>query len=159
MNIPNKVFWLSHHHYDTFLPLEIKKGKIDFEEEGLLITFYADLLGEIKKLAVPLEPAIEESVFFDRKIKPIDIETSELDKYIGDFKFMENTCKTYIKNDDLYVFISGQPEYKLKPINKDLFSLVVQESFKVKFDINKRGEVSHLSFVQPNGTFKYKKAK
>ena len=159
MNIPNKVFWLSHHHYDTFLPLEIKKGKIDFEEEGLLITFYADLLGEIKRLAVPLEPAIEESVFFDRKIKPIDIETSELDKYVGDFKFMENTCKTYIKNDDLYVFIPGQPEYKLKPIDKDLFSLVVQESFKVKFDINKRGEVSHLSFVQPNGTFKYKKAK
>ena len=157
MNIPNKVFWLSHHHYDTFLPLEIKKGKIDFEEEGLLITFYADLLGEIKRLAVPLEPAIEESVFFDRKIKPIDIETSELDKYVGDFKFMENTCKTYIKNDDLYVFIPGQPEYKLKPIDKDLFSLVVQESFKVKFDINKRGEVSHLSFVQPNGTFKYKK--
>jgi len=159
MNIPKKAFWLSHHHYDTFLPLEIKKGKIDFEEEGLLITFYADLLGEIKRLAVPLEPAIEESVFFDRKIKPIDIETSELDKYVGDFKFMENTCKTYIKNDDLYVFIPGQPEYKLKPIDKDLFSLVVQESFKVKFDINKRGEVSHLSFVQPNGTFKYKKSK
>ena len=159
MNIPKKAFWLSHHHYDTFLPLEIKKGKIDFEEEGLLITFYADLLGEIKRLAVPLEPAIEESVFFDRKIKPIDIETSELDKYVGDFKFMENTCKTYIKYDDLYVFIPGQPEYKLKPIDMDLFSLVVQESFKVKFDINKRGEVSHLSFVQPNGTFKYKKSK
>ena len=57
MKIPNKTFWLSHHHYDTFLPYELKNGKVNIEGEsmmkrqGIFITFSADQLGEIKKLS------------------------------------------------------------------------------------------------------------
>ena len=158
MKIPNKTFWLSHHHYDTFLPYELKNGKVNLEDESVIfITFTADQLGEIKKLSTGLEPAIEEPIYFDRKIKPIDIETSELDKYVGDFKFMKNTCKTYLKEDVLYVFVPEQPEYRLNPIGKHLFSIEKLDGYKIKFDVSENEKVTHISFVQPNGTFKYKK--
>ena len=158
MKIPNKTFWLSHHHYDTFLPYELKNGKVNLEDESVIfITFSADQLGEIKKLSTGLEPAIEEPIYFDRKIKPIDIETSELDKYVGDFKFMKNTCKTYLKEDVLYVFVPEQPEYRLNPIGKHLFSIEKLDGYKIKFDVSENEKVTHISFVQPNGTFKYKK--
>ena len=158
MKIPNKTFWLSHHHYDTFLPYELKNGKVNLENESVIfITFSADQLGEIKKLSTGLEPAIEEPIYFDRKIKTIEIETSKLDKYVGDFKFMKNMCKTYLKDDVLYVFIAGQPEHKLNPIGKHLFSFEKLEGYKVKFDVSKNEKVTHISFIQPNGTFRYKK--
>tara|TARA_B100000768_G_scaffold179414_1_gene197031 strand:+ start:324 stop:2111 length:1788 start_codon:yes stop_codon:yes gene_type:complete len=158
MKIPTKTFWLSHHHYDTFLPYELKNGKVNLEDESVIfITFSADQLGEIKKLSTGLEPAIEEPIYFDRKIKTIEIETSELDKYVGDFKFMKNMCKTYLKEDVLYVFIAGQPEHKLNPIGKHLFSFEKLEGYKVKFDVSKNEKVTHISFIQPNGTFRYKK--
>ena len=158
MKIPNKTFWLSHHHYDTFLPYELKNGKVNLEDESVIfITFSAGQLGEIKKLSTGLEPAIEEPIYFDRKIKPIDIETSELDKYVGDFKFMKNTCKTYLKEDVLYVFVPEQPEYRLNPIGKHLFSIEKLDGYKIKFDVSENDKVTHISFVQPNGTFKYKK--
>ena len=163
MRVPNKTFWLSHHHYDSFLPYNLKNGKIDineesvFERERVLITFYADQLGEIKKLGLPFEPAIDEPIYFERKIKTIEIKTSELDKYVGDFEFMKNTCKIYLKDEALYVFVSGQPEYKLNPIGKHLFSFEKLEGYKVKFDVSKNEKVTHISFIQPNGTFKYKK--
>ena len=158
MKIPNKTFWLSHHHYDTFLPYELKNGKVNLEDESVIfITFSADQLGEIKKLSTGLEPAIEEPIYFDRKIKTIEIEASELDKYVGDFKFMKNMCKTYLKDDVLYVFIAGQPEHKLNPIGKHLFSFEKLEGYKVKFDVSKNEKVTHISFIQPNGTFRYKK--
>ena len=158
MKIPNKTFWLSHHHYDTFLPYELKNGKVNLEDESVIfITFSADQLGEIKKLSTGLEPAIEEPIYFDRKIKPIDIETSELDKYVGDFKFMKKTCKTYLKEDVLYVFVPEQPEYRLNPIGKHLFSFEKLDGYKIKFDVSENEKVTHISFVQPNGTFKYKK--
>ena len=158
MKIPNKTFWLSHHHYDTFLPYELKNGKVNLEDESVIfITFSADQLGEIKKLSTGLEPAIEEPIYFDRKIKTIEIETSELDKYVGDFKFMKNMCKTYLKDDELYVIVPKQPEYKLNPIGKHLFSFEKLEGYKVKFDVSKNEKVTHISFIQPNGTFRYKK--
>ena len=158
MKIPNKTFWLSHHHYDTFLPYELKNGKVNLEDESVIfITFSAGQLGEIKKLSTGLEPAIEEPIYFDRKIKTIEIETSELDKYVGDFKFMKNMCKTYLKDDELYVIVPKQPEYKLNPIGKHLFSFEKLEGYKVKFDVSKNEKVTHISFIQPNGTFRYKK--
>ena len=158
MKIPNKTFWLSHHHYDTFLPYELRNGQVNLEDESVtFITFSADQLGEIKKLSTELEPAIDEPIYFDRKIKTIEIETSELDKYVGDFKFMKNMCKTYLKDDVLYVIVPEQPEYKLNPIGKHLFSFEKLEGYKVKFDVSKNEKVTHISFIQPNGTFKYKK--
>ena len=158
MKIPNKTFWLSHHHYDTFLPYELRNGQVNLEDESVtFITFSADQLGEIKKLSTELEPAIDEPIYFDRKIKTIEIETSELGKYVGDFKFMKNMCKTYLKDDVLYVIVPKQPEYKLNPIGKHLFSFEKLEGYKVKFDVSKNEKVTHISFIQPNGTFKYKK--
>ena len=159
MDFPIKKYWLSHHHYDTFKPYELVKGKVDLSEElsSFMVTFYADQSGEIKSLTIPLEPALEQPIFFDRKIKTIEIEDSQLNKYVGDYKFLNSECKTYIKNDVLYVFLAGQPEYKLNPIDEHLFSFEKLEGFKVKFDVNEKGKVTHLSFLQPNGTFKFKK--
>jgi len=61
------------------------------------------------------------------------------------------------KDDVLYVFIAGQPEHKLNPIGKHLFSFEKLEGYKVKFDVSKNEKVTHVSFIQPKGTFKYKK--
>jgi hypothetical protein len=57
----------------------------------------------------------------------------------------------------LYVFVPEQPEYRLNPIGKHLFSIEKLDGYKIKFDVSENEKVTHISFVQPNGTFKYKK--
>ncbi len=157
---PYKKLWLSHYHYDTFLPYEIVNGKIDMEAsyDNFLITFYNDNQGNIVTLTSKFEQALDDPIFFNKKAKEIKIDKENLEKYVGDYKFNSSSgCKTYLKDNVLYVFISGQPEYELYPIEENVFAFKKLKGYKVKFEVNKKDEVTEISFIQPNGTFNAKR--
>jgi len=59
----------------------------------------------------------------------------------------------------LYAFIEGQPEYELVPTEKNKFDLKILKGYSIVFDENDKGEITNLTFVQPNGNFKAKKIK
>ena len=153
---PYKKLWLNHYHYDTFLPYELNEGKVDMEAsyDNFLITFYNNDQGEIINLTSKFEQSIEDPILFKKKLKELEVKKENLEKYVGNYKFNSSSgCKTYLKDDVLYVFVPGQPEYELYPIKEHVFAFKILDGYKVEFKVNKKEKVTEISFIQPNGTF------
>lgn len=86
------------------------------------------------------------------------MEKAELEKYVGEYELAGMTAKFYIKGENtLYLFVPGQPEYELLPLEKHKFALKIVEGYKVEFVEDESGNLTEVLFVQPNGTFKAKK--
>ena len=67
-------------------------------------------------------------------------------------------AKVFLKNENvLYLFVPGQPEYETVPAGNNEFKLKVLSGYSVKFDVNEKGDVTAVNFIQPNGTFKAKR--
>ena len=157
LSSPYKKLWLSHYHYDTFLPYELNEGKVDMEApyDNVLITFYSDNQGEIRRIASQLEKSIKNPIFFDKELKELQVKKENLEKYVGNYKFNSSSgCKTYLKDEVLYVFVPGQPEYELYPVEEHVFAFKILDGYKVEFKVNKNEKVTEILFIQPNGTFK-----
>ena len=157
---PYRKLWLSHYHYDTFLPYELNDEKVDMEAsyDNFLITFYNNNQGEISRIESQFEQSIENPIVFDKKLKELEVEKGNLEKYVGNYKFNSSSgCKTYLKDDILYVFVPGQPEYELYPIEEHVFAFKILDGYKVEFKVNNKGKVTEISFIQPNGTFNAKR--
>ena len=52
------------------------------------------------------------------------------------------------------MFVPGQPEYELVPIETNKFSIKDMAGFVISFEVNDNNEVISLTSSQPNGTFK-----
>ena len=78
----------------------------------------------------------------------------ELEKYMGEYELPGITAKVYLKGTTLFVFVPGQPEYETIAIGNHSFKLKVLDGFSVKFEVTDKNEVTGVSFIQPNGTFK-----
>ena len=83
----------------------------------------------------------------------------ELEKYVGEYELPGVTAKVYLKGTTLFVFVPGQPEYETIAIGDHSFKLKVLDGFSVKFEVTDKNEVTAVSFIQPNGTFKAPKKK
>ncbi len=119
-----------------------------------IILLFVNLKGDIESAAViGIEPAIEKLVF-KRQAVAVAIDKDELQKYVGEYELAGMVAKIYLKEDKLYVFVPGQPEYETVPIGKDEFKFKTLDGFSVRFDVNADGKATAVSFVQPNGTFK-----
>ncbi|MDX5337525.1 MAG: hypothetical protein LPK25_00760, partial [Cyclobacteriaceae bacterium] len=91
--------------------------------------------------------------------KENELSVDDLKKYEGAYLLMGvQEVKIYIKEEKLYAFVPGQPEYELVNIGEHEFNLKVLEGFKVKFE-EKNGEITAVSFIQPNGTFRGERKK
>lgn len=76
----------------------------------------------------------------------------ELQKYAGEYELSSQTMKVYIKNDkNLSVLVPRQPEYELAAIEKDKFGLKTVSGYFVQFNLDEKGNVKELTFIQPNG--------
>ena len=131
LKFPYKKLWLNHYHYDTFLPYELNEGKVDMEVsyDNFLITFYNNDQGEIINLTSKFEQSIENPILFKKKLKELEVKKENLEKYVGKYKFNSSSgCKTYLKDDILYVFVPGQPEYELYPIKEHVFAFKILDS-------------------------------
>jgi hypothetical protein len=154
-NIPIQI---EHYHYDQFKAFPKDPSMED--SEGMLFSFHMDNKGEINKLTVPFEDGVKD-IEFEKEQKVISVNLSELKKYEGEYELAPGmNAKFYTKNEKtLYAFIEGQPEYELAPTDKNKFNLKILKGYSVQFEENEKGEITSVSFIQPNGTFKAPKKK
>lgn len=150
-------FWLKHAYYDIFNVFNIDpKSGIDTTEENSPFQFQMNKAGEISALDIELQPGIK-PISFTRSPKAAKITIDELQKYVGEYELGGITTKVYLKNNTLFVFVPGQPEYETIAAGNHEFKLKVLTGYSVKFDLNDKGVVTGVSFIQPNGTFKAKR--
>lgn len=155
MVLPASRFWLQHFHYDVYRMLD--KTDLEFfdstDESGAKFMFLADENGDIVSASIPLEGT--KPIIFTKSAKMGPLTRDSLVKYTGDYSLNGVIVKVYIKGDNtLYVYVPNQPEYELVPNGRDKFNLKVLKGYSVEFSGNAKGEVSGISFVQPNGVFK-----
>ncbi len=149
-----KKLWLKHYHYDVFAAHEVTAEGIQVDDsDQLLMTFQGNESGEVGKLAVKIEPAID-PIDFKRTPRKIEVNKSELEKYVGEYMLGGMTSKIYLKGGNtLFLFVPGQPEYELFATGTHKFSIKNLEGFKLEFIEGEKG-ISDVNFIQPNGTFK-----
>ncbi|TDK46150.1 serine hydrolase [Algoriphagus formosus] len=144
--------FLEHKDYDTFNMYLIYQGEPN-KDNAFPFQFVSNMTGDISGLKAPFEPALD-PIEFKRTPKENELSIDDLKKYEGAYLLMGvQEVKIYIKEEKLYAFVPGQPEYELVNIGEHEFNLKVLEGFKVKFE-EKDGEIIAVSFVQPNGTFR-----
>ena len=155
--VSNKNFWFKHAHYDVFNVFEIdKKLGIDTTDDNTAFQFQMNRAGEITWVEAELQPGLKPLQFMKTpKAAPVD--SAQLKKYEGEYELGGVTAKVYLKSNVLYVFVPGQPEYETIPAGNHEFKLKVLPGYSVKFEVNDKGDVTALNFIQPNGTFKAKR--
>jgi len=161
IQLKDKSLWLNHFHYDVFDAWMMdKKEKLDtMNQEPLKVQFKMNVSGDIESVSVQLEPSIK-PLEFARVAKEIEVKKDDLSKYVGDYEMAGIVAKFYLKGEKtLYLFVAGQPEYELSPIEKDRFALKIVSGYFVKFAVNDKGEVTDVTFQQPNGNFKVTRKK
>jgi CubicO group peptidase (beta-lactamase class C family) len=152
---PLKKIWLKHYHYDIFQPYEISRKGIDTAENSeLRFNFSTNNMGEIDYISAKLETSVK-AVIFTRQQDVINIDKKILKKYEGEYTIGEVIVKIYTKNDqNLFLFVPGQPESELIPIGTNKFSIKTLDGYKVEFIESETGKVTDVLLIQPNGTFK-----
>lgn len=149
--------FLEHKDYDTFNMYLIYQGEPN-TDNAFPFQFVSNMTGDISGLKAPFEPALD-PIEFKRTPKENELSIDDLKKYEGAYLLMGvQEVKVYIKEEKLYAFVPGQPEYELVNIGEHEFNLKVLEGFKVKFE-EKDGEITAVSFIQPNGTFRGERKK
>ncbi|MBV9989579.1 MAG: serine hydrolase [Chitinophagaceae bacterium] len=151
--------WLRHYHYDIFEPFssDPKDGIDTTDKSNLRYQFQMNTSGEIDAVMVPLEGSLA-PLKFTRSPKAKELTSNELAKYIGDYEISGVTANIYTKGGkSLYLLVPGQPEYELAALGADKFSIKAASGFYLQFALNEKGEVTGLTFMQPNGNFKAKK--
>jgi CubicO group peptidase (beta-lactamase class C family) len=160
VSFPTQEWWLRHYHYDVFTPLDKDpKEGIDTAGQGLRMNFGMDPAGNIINVSLLLEPALNHPIVFVRSSKAQKINVEDLQKYVGEYSFGPQDAKIYVKNDALFLFVAGQPEYELVPVGKDKFTFKALPNFAIQFMLDDKGTVTGLQAIQPNGTFKATKKK
>ena len=159
VNLKRSQFWLRHASYDNFELLNVDRNDgIDTAAAGgTMVQFVLNKSGEIESLECELQGGVK-AILFRRSPRMAPLKAEELKKFVGDYELAGYTAKVYIKNENvLYVFIPGQPEYETIPTGNNEFKLKVLSGYSVKFDVDDKGVVTGVNFIQPNGTFKAKK--
>ncbi|HKL66793.1 MAG TPA: serine hydrolase [Bacteroidales bacterium] len=152
--LPLHKYWLRHHHYDVFEPVEMKENGADTTQNiQLLFNFTSTMAGEISGVKVKMEPTIN-PITFKRTPEIVEVEKETLEKYPGSYDLMGTEIKVYIKDDDkLFVLVPGQPEYELLSTGNNKFSIKVLDGYSVEFVEGKDNKINALKFIQPNGIF------
>ncbi len=156
---PKDTFWLRHYHYDVFEGKDIDKTTgPDTTAGGISLNFRTGVAGKIESIALPMEQSLK-PLEFSFKPKEKTISKEDLEKYVGEYELPGVMAKVYLKGTTLFVFVPGQPEYETIAIGNHSFKLKVLDGFSVKFEVTDKNEVTAVSFIQPNGTFKAPKKK
>ncbi len=152
----NNTLWLRHNNYDIFDILNPTEEIDTAETPQLKFQFQMDFSGEISGFIAPLEQGIKPITFTKTSIaKPITAQ--EMQKYVGEYELSGVRAKVYLKDQTLYVLVLGQPEYETVPIGSDKFSLKILSGYYVQFSPSGDENITEITFIQPNGSFKAKK--
>jgi hypothetical protein len=136
---------LEHWHYDVF------RASVE-PLEGLKLAFFSNLRGDVDRLEVALEPAVE-PIVFDRQAPGSMRDPEFLARFVGEYDLMGMTVEVALRGGDtLTVTVPGQPTYTLVPYRGTEFELAGQEGFGLRFVVTD-GKVAEAVFIQPNGVF------
>ncbi len=149
----SKQLYLKHYHYDVFELFDAKDGKVDTSGDGLKISFATNESGDISNALLKIEPTLD-AISFKHTPKTIDVNAETLKQYVGEYEVSGTTIKIYTKENVLYLFVPGQPEYELIATGEHKFSFKALEGFKVEFKNAEKGIFKEMIAIQPNGTFK-----
>ena len=153
VRIGKNIAYLKQDKYDWFkIYQRDEQGKVD-TSDGFAIEFRTDEGGEINEINAKLEPTVK-TLVFARIPKTIAVQTDSLKKYEGEFMIGPTTLRIFIQNNSLHLFVPGQPEYELVPVEANKFSIKDLAGFVISFEVNDNNEVISLTSSQPNGTFK-----
>lgn len=149
------TWWFKHLQYDIFVPVEKDDtGNFDTTENSDPLQFTMSLSGDIESVSINFEPGIK-PIVFTKTLKAKAISKEQLQEYEGTYNLAGTEIKVYIKGEStLYLFVTGQPEYELVPVDKDKFSIKILKGFSVQFNKDENKKVTELLAIQPNGTFK-----
>lgn len=152
-------FWLKHFQYDIYEGFLTEKGKpVNTEYPSpYRFNFRTNDIGEISELTVPFEPSLDLPLVFKfaPNLPKETISEASLAKYVGKYDLSGMEAKVYTKGQsELYLFITGQPEYLLIPNGPFAFNIKGLNGFKLLFGADTKGVITDVQFIQPNGTFK-----
>lgn len=152
-------FKINHYHFDYFnFAFAAEEADID-EENSMKGLFTINVQGEIESLKLPLEASVDEIVF-KKEIVAINVKKEDLEKLTGDYELSGTIVKVYLRGEKtLMVLVPGQPDYELVPVKENTFNLKILSGYSVKFEKDEKGNITSLSFIQPNGTFKAQRKK
>lgn len=151
----NKQWWLKHYHYDYFEPFQKdKSGSYDTSDHGTQLQFRTNASGDVDGLEIGLEPTLKPFLFV-KTPKAKAVTKEELQKFAGEYLLSGMTLKVYPKGGStLFLFVPGQPEYELVPVDTNKFALKGLNGFTILFNADASGKITELLSIQPNGTFK-----
>jgi CubicO group peptidase (beta-lactamase class C family) len=143
---------LNHWHYDTF------RGDVEDEtlaEVKLFFQFFTDGQGEVDRVTVPFEPAVEPIAF--RKLPPARL---------SDATFLQQLAGTYVMADNpefrmsvtqqgstLTLTLPGQAPYELVPAHGTTFAFKGLSGVHARF-VLEEGKPIELRVIQPAGVFR-----
>ncbi|WP_408032241.1 serine hydrolase [Tenacibaculum xiamenense] len=152
-----RLFYLNHYHYDTFEVVNVRNRKADTLETEFEINFRTNRDGAISEAMIEVAPALD-AIAFKHTPKTLDLNTTTLKQYVGEYEISGMTLKVYTKNNSttLYLFISDdQPEFELSLTAQHKFSFKISgQELKVEFKNVENNLFKELVLTQPDGVYK-----
>lgn len=151
---------LSHYHFDVFELREIdEKGKVDTAESVSKINFRSSMDGKIESAAIDLDDPSGNPVEFIKEIVAKEIPKDLFESYIGKYSVEGMNIVVTIKEGVLFVDVPGQTNYETIAQGDHNFNLKDLKGYSIRFEFDDNAKkASVLYFIQPNGTFKVKRA-
>jgi CubicO group peptidase (beta-lactamase class C family) len=144
---------LVHWHFDVF---KTGENAEDAALEGNKVQFMMDMDGRIEGLRVALEPSVA-PIVFERAADAILEDTDYLEGLTGTFELAAGIrLEVTLSGNVLTATVSGQPPYRLEPLQDDTFALEGLKGFKAHFSVVD-GVATEVTLLQPNGSFTAKR--
>ena len=143
-------FPLEHYHYDVFI-----SGKTrGFGEQK--VSFFTNDQGDIDRLHIKLEPAVDNIVFIRRPPEELS-EGKYLQQFVGKYEIEGTIIIVELKgNNVLTASVPGQPIYTLVPYKMYEFNLKELQGYSFEFVIDNNKVIELLS-KQPDGIYSFKR--
>lgn len=138
---------MEHWHYDVF-----RGALMDDDDEKMLFSFMSNEKGDIDRVSVPLEPAVQ-PIIFTRKAPAQMSDPKFLAQFVGEYELRGQAVTVALRGEKILTLtVPGQPTYELEPYKDTEYNLKGLTGFSVRFTLEK-GKVTAAVFHQPNGVF------
>jgi CubicO group peptidase (beta-lactamase class C family) len=142
---------LDHYHYDIF------KFRQSLVRADRLVSFSMDNKGNINKLAVQLESAVDPIVFTKLPEKTMQ-ERTFLEQFVGEYEVQGITFSVTLKGENtLVASVPGQGEMELVPYKGMEFNLKGMAGAGIEFVKDESGKVIEAILKQPGASLTAKK--
>jgi hypothetical protein len=141
-------FPLDHWNYNVF---EISRNSALSILKGVRFAFHENSHGDIKYLAVPLEPKIP-SLLFTKQTHTSLKDQTYLNKFSGKYSYLGFTINIELIDDKLIVKAFGQPPFELYPERINVFHVRNLSGFVVEFIPDDSGSIASVTLTEPDST-------